>query len=126
MCRNLFNEMKCRPLLLMAFFLAGCIQHTAAADSISPSAGRTAMQPPVRAIIYFQRPTANNKQLTAAISEACNCQPIFLRAFLGEALIYEITLSQGETFSAFEKTLKQQAAELGIKSVEKDFVLQHQ
>lgn len=84
------------------------------------------MQLPIRAIIYFQRPTADSKQLSASISKACRCQPVFFRQYRDEALIYELVLPQGYTFSSFEKTLMQNAAQLGIKAVEQDRIMQHQ
>ena len=88
-----------------------------------PSAGQSAKQRPIRTIIYFQGPAAENKQLTSAISEACNCQPVFFRRYLDDALIYEILLPQDETFTAFEKQLMLNVVPLGIKAVEQDTIM---
>ncbi len=84
------------------------------------------MQRPVRIIISFQSPTVDNVQLSAAISGACQCQPVFFRSYLGNALIYEIALPQDHAFAAFEVELMRDAARLGIKSVEQDSIMQHQ
>ena len=84
------------------------------------------MQRPVRVIISFQNPTADNAQLSVAISEACHCQPVFFRSYLGNALIYEIALPPGHTYSAFEVELMRNAPKLGIKAVEQDSIMQHQ
>lgn len=114
-------------LLLLGCSLVGCaLPGSPPPKAITPSAGDSAKQLPIRAIIYFQRPTADNKFLSAAISEACNCQPVFFRHYLADALIYEITLPQGETLAAFEKALMLNAVQLGIKAVEQDRIMQHQ
>ena len=84
------------------------------------------MQETARAIIYFQRPTSNNQKLSAAITEACHCQPVFFRPYLGDALIYEIALPTGHTFAAFAEALMRNADKLGIKTVEQDSIMQHQ
>ena len=80
----------------------------------------------VRAIILFERPTANNPQLVAAIAESCQCQPVFIRPHSNNALIYEIALPQGQTFVSFDKTLMNKASALGVKAVEQDALMQHQ
>lgn len=127
MNRKKYGRLHSVALSLLTYSLVGCaLPVSPPPKDITPSAGRSAMQPPIRAIIYFQRPTADNKPLAAAISEACNCQPVFFRPYLGDALIYEITLPQGDSFVAFEKALMQNAVQFGIKSVEQDSLMQHQ
>jgi hypothetical protein len=117
----------CGVGLLLGYSLVGCAVPVSPPPSdITPSAGQSAKQLPVRAIIYFQHPTAVSKQLTSAISEACNCQPVFFRPYLDDALIYEITLSKGDTFAAFEKALMQSATQFGIRAVEQDRIMQRQ
>lgn len=115
-------------LLLLGSLLIGCAIPTKLAHSnaIPPNEGHNTMQLPIRAIIYFQRPTADSKQLSAAISKACRCQPVFFRQYRDEALIYELALPQGQTFVSFEKSLMQNAVQLGIKAVEQDRIMQHQ
>jgi hypothetical protein len=84
-------------------------------------------QSPVRAIVYFsQLPTADNKQLVAVISQACRCQPVFVRQFGGNALIYEIILSPKQNFALFEEELLASGMPLGVQSVEQDVLMQHQ
>jgi hypothetical protein len=79
----------------------------------------------VRAIISFQRPTANNTALSAAISDACQCTPVFFRTFGTVGLIYVVELPQGRDFAAFEKTLMLSAPQLGIVLIEQDSLQQH-
>lgn len=86
----------------------------------SPALQRT------RAIIYFQSATSDNKQIFDAISDVCHCQPVFFRPYHGNALIYEIVMPQGQTFAVFAAELMQRAADLGIKAVDEDAVMQHQ
>jgi len=76
----------------------------------------------VRAIIYFQSPTADNRILSAAISDACQCTPVFFRTYGGNALVYVIALPQGQNFTAFEKALMRSAPQLGVVSIEQDSV----
>jgi hypothetical protein len=113
-------------VLLFGYSLAGCAVPISPLAGITPSAGQGTKQLPVRAIIYFQHPTADNKSMFAAISQACNCQPAFFRPYRDDALIYEITLSKGNTFAIFAKALMQHATQFGIKAVEQDRIMQHQ
>jgi Tfp pilus assembly protein PilF len=124
MNRNKYGRLYGKALLLLVFSLVGCAPHSAAPNAITPSEGHSAKQLPTRVIIYFQRPTADNKSLSAAISEACHCQPVFFRQYSNDALIYIIALQQDHTFASFEKALMLNAAQLGIKSMEQDS-LQH-
>lgn len=119
-------------VLLFGYSLVGCASSESQPPEfvtpkpVMPSAAQSTKQRPIRIIIYFQRPTADSKQLTSAISEACNCQPVFFRRYLDDALIYEITLPQDETFVALQKQLMLSAASLGIKAVEQDRVMRIQ
>ncbi len=78
------------------------------------------MARPVRAIITFQKPATDNPRLVAVIADACHCAPIFVRPFLGHALIYQISLPPDQTFAVFEKAMLSGGAVLGVVSVEQD------
>jgi len=103
-------------LSVLMFLLSGC----AVPGANSSSAELPASGVHARAIIYFRQPASDNPKLSAAISDACRCQPAFFRSYPGEALIYEITLPSDYTFADFQKALLMQADELGIKSVEEE------
>ena len=124
--RKKYIWLHCVALSLLMYSLAGCaLPVTPPPKDVAPSAQHGAIQAPIRVILYFKRPTADNKSLSAAISEACLCQPVFFRPYLGEALIYEITLPQGAIFDSFEKTLMLNAVPFGIKAVELDELMRH-
>lgn len=112
-------------LSLQMLLLAGCASPASVTAAGNPPQVN-AMQPSVRLIIYFRQPALNSAQLTAAIADSCRCQPVFLRAYGGDALIYEISLPQQQSFGSFEKKLMQQGERLGIKLLEQDVVMQHQ
>jgi hypothetical protein len=116
--------------LLLAFIVAGCAQHAQQRilqpKASTSNAGYSATQLPARAIISFQHPTSDNLGLSAAISAACHCQPVFFRPYLGDALIYEITLPAGHSFAAFSEALMRDAETLQIRAVEQDSIMQHQ
>ena len=101
-------------LVPLSFSLLGCVQ-----PSASPEAQPVA-QPALRAIISFVNPGPDSQKFTAEIADACRCQPVFLRPYSGNALIYQIALPAGHTFAAFEKSLMQKADKLGISMVEQD------
>lgn len=85
------------------------------------------MKSSIRAIIYFsQLPATDDKQLVAAISQACRCQPVFFRQFNSNAKIYEISLPQDSNFALFEKALLESGKSFGIQAVEQDVLMQHQ
>ena len=84
-------------------------------------------QPPIRVIVFLeQAPPADKKLLTAAIAEACKCDPIFARYYNSNAVIYQINLASGQTFSSFESALLPGDASLGMKAVVQDKLMQHQ
>lgn len=105
-----------RLLSVLMLLLSGC-SHP---GSNSSSAELPASGVHIRTIIYFRQPASDNPKLSAAISDACRCQPAFFRSYLGEALIYEITLPSDYTFADFQKALLMHADELGIKSIEEE------
>jgi len=105
-----------RLLSVLMFLLSGC-SHP---GSNTSSAELPASGVHTRAIIYFRQPASDNPQLSAAISDACRCQPAFFRSYPGEALIYEITLPSDYMFADFQKALLMHTDELGIKSVEEE------
>jgi hypothetical protein len=111
-------------LFLLGYSLAACASSvTPLPKTKAPVEVHSALAQTVRAIIYFQHPTADNKALSAAIADACRCQPIFVRSYDSDALIYEIALPQGEDFDVFKKALMQNAVQLGIRIVEQDRVM---
>ena len=111
-------------LFLLGYSLAACASPvTPPPKTNAPVEVHNAMAQSVRAIIYFRRPTADNNALSAAIAEACRCQPVFVRSYDSDALIYETALPQGQDFDAFRKALMQNAVQLGIRIVEQDRVM---
>lgn len=108
-------------LTLLMYSLVGCaLPPNPPPKDTAPSAEHSAIQAPIRVIIYFKRPTADNKPLSAAISEVCHCQPVFFRQYREDALIYIIGLPQDHSYPVFENMLLQSAAKLGIKAIEQD------
>jgi hypothetical protein len=115
------GALRSAALFLLGYSLAACA--TPASPPPKANAPREVHSAPaqtVRAIISFQRPTVDNRPLFAAISDACQCTPVFFRAFGSDALIYEIALPQGKNFTSFEKALMRSAPQLGIVSIEQD------
>jgi hypothetical protein len=109
-------------LILLGYSLAGCASPVSPAPTVSSPREVHGVPATVRVIISFQRPTADNRLLFAAISDACQCTPVFFRTYGGNALIYVIALPQGQNFAAFEKALMRGAPQLGIVSIEQDSV----
>lgn len=70
-------------------------------------------------------PAPDNANLTALLAGACNCSPHFIRRYLNNGLIYQVTLADDQTFTSFSHTLLAKGYELGLQSVEQD-LLQHQ
>jgi hypothetical protein len=114
-------------LFLLGYSIAGCTSPVSPPPKANvPYEVHSAPAQTVRAIIYFQRPTADKNPLFAAISDACQCTPVFIRPYLSDALIYELALPQGQTFVSFEKTLREKASAFWVKAVEQDSLMQHQ
>ena len=112
-------------LLLFGSLLVGCAANgDPSSESSGPDGVSAAMTQTSHAIIYFQNPvsdtTANDISLSAAISDACRCTPVFFRTVGTHGLIYSITLPQGMDFNVFENTLMRNAPRLGIATVEQD------
>jgi hypothetical protein len=121
------GALRSATLFLLGYSLAACAMPVSlSAQSSAPREVHSVPAQTVRVIISFQRQTTDNRPLFAAISDACQCTPVFFRTFGREALIYEITLQQGRRFAAFEKALMQSAEQLGIKAVEEDSLMQSQ
>lgn len=112
-------------LALLGYSLSGCALPVSPPSKANESREMHAEARTVRTIIYFRYPTADNKPLSDAISEACHCRPVFFRSYGKDALIYEIALQQGQAFAVFENTLLQKSARLGISSIEQDSLDHH-
>ncbi len=108
--------------LLLLLALAGCASGAPVTNTSQPGAGSNVMSRPVRAIITFRKPATDNTRLAAVIADACHCAPIFVRPFLGHALIYQITLPPDQPFAVFEKAMLSGGAALGVVGVEQDSV----
>jgi hypothetical protein len=96
--------------------------YTPIAEPVSPPVVQSSPAQTVRIVIYFQHSTTDSSQLAAAVAEACRCKPVFFRQYRVNALIYVIGLAQDISYAAFENALLQNAAKLGIRSVEQDVV----
>lgn len=69
-------------------------------------ANSPAIESPLRVILYLGNSPAENKpELNAAIAQACQCQPYFVRIYNNHAIVYQINLAPGQTFSSFKDTL---------------------
>jgi hypothetical protein len=121
--RRKCGALQSAALSLMVYSLASCaLPASPAPKSVTPSVVQSAPAQTIRVILYFQRPTENNSQLSAAISEACHCQPVFFRQYSDNALIYIISIPQDHSYAVFENTLLRKADKLGIKAIEQDSV----
>lgn len=82
---------------------------------------------PIRVIVTFDRlPAAGDRQSLQLIAEACNCTPVFIRQFLNNGAIYEITLPPDMTYIGFQRMLLDSGGALGVRAVEQDRIMQHQ
>ena len=113
----------CLCSALFLFILNGCAQPDSPALHPAKQGETAAPQRPVRAIIYFEQMTPDVSKFTDALATECQCQPVFVRPYLGNALIYEIALPAGFTFFRFESELMRYARKLGIKAVEQDSLM---
>ncbi|MDP1635876.1 MAG: hypothetical protein Q8L69_14495 [Gallionellaceae bacterium] len=108
-------------LSLLAYSLVGCASPVPpSAKSTPPGEVRSPAGRTVRAIISFQLPVTSSMELTEAVAAACQCNPVYVRTMAGNALIYMISLPQGQGFPDFEKILMRDASRLGIVAVEQD------
>ncbi len=80
----------------------------------------------MRAILTFSAlpPAAADDRLLALLSETCHCQPLFIRLYLNNSAIYQVTLPREQSFALFADDVMARGAALGIISVELDR-LQH-
>ncbi len=111
-------------ILALLLILSGCSHSSLVQPGVTPPQP-SAARAPLRVIIHFKQPVTDRQALSAVLAEACHCQPVFFRPYLSDALIYEIALPDGQSFSAFADELMRNAA-LGIKSVEQDSIMQQQ
>jgi hypothetical protein len=82
---------------------------------------------PIRIIVNFDNlPAIGDQRPIQLISELCECLPVFIRQYLGNALIYEITLPQGLTYDKFEMVLLQRGGILGFNAIEQDTLMKNQ
>lgn len=112
---NVLNFALASALLLSA---SGC-------ESSQPARGTSAEY--VRVILIFNAtaPAPDDSNLTALLAEACNCAPRFIRRYLNNGLIYQVSLNNDQTFTSFSHSLLAKGLASGIQSVEHD-TLQHQ
>lgn len=116
-------------ILLAGYLLTGCVQAGKNSSETIKLAdtGAASMKTLSRAIIYFSRlPPADDKQLNDTISQACQCEPVLIRRYSSNAMIYEISLPQHIDFKDFEKSLLATGKSHGVQSVEQDALMHHQ
>lgn len=81
----------------------------------STTARPATTQPSMRVIVFLEHaPPVDKRLLTAAIAEACKCEPVFVRFYSNNAVTYQINLAPGQTFSSFKSALLPGDASLGI------------
>lgn len=95
---------------------------TASTDAVfrgqQDAAQQTIALPPMRAIVFLDRAPAEDKQqLTAAIAQACQCQPTFVRMHTSTAVVYQVHLPPGQTFLTFKNALLPGEASLGLRGI---------
>jgi hypothetical protein len=88
-------------------------QGEAAAVALTPKS-----QPPQRVVIFLTAPPSQDKQqLLSAVAEACQCSPDFVRMYSNTAVVYQISLPLGQTFSSFSSKLLPGNPSLGMKNI---------
>lgn len=94
----------------------------AASGCASSQPARNASTDLVRVILIFNStaPAPNDANITALLTEACNCAPHFIRHYLNNGLIYQVTLANDQTFTAFSHSLLAKGLTSGLQSVEQD------
>ncbi len=109
---------------LLAFIMPGCANSLAHTPYETGNVPRT---PSIRIIVTFDHlPAANDQRPMQLIAEVCACTPVFVRQFLGHAVIYEITLPSNMSYTGFESTLLTRGAAIGVRAVEQDQRMQIQ
>jgi len=77
-----------------------------------------AAQPAMHVIVFLENaPPVDKRLLTAAIAEACKCEPIFVRFYSSNAVTYQISLAPGQTFLIFKSALLPGDPSLGLKTL---------
>ncbi len=110
---------------LFALTMPGCANSLA--HTPAPDTGNVPGTPPVRVIVTFDHlPAANDQRPMRLIAEVCACTPVFVRQYLGHAVIYEITLPSNMSYPGFESTLLNRGAAIGVRAVEQDQRMQIQ
>jgi hypothetical protein len=81
----------------------------------------------VRVILTFNfaPPQDGDVQLNALLSATCHCQPLYIRPYLNNASIYQITLQPEQSFAAFASEMMARGATQGIRGVEQDGLQHH-
>jgi OOP family OmpA-OmpF porin len=75
-------------------------------------------QAPQRVIVFLKaQPPEDKQQLSAAVAEACQCTPVFVRMYSNTAVIYQISLPLGQTLTEFNNKLLSGNSSLGIKTL---------
>ncbi len=119
--------LKIRKLLIALLFatsMLGCTNPITPPPKQEPqSISRVS---PIRVIVTFDRlPAAGDRQALQLIAEVCNCTPVFIRQFLNNGAIYEITLPSDMTYIGFQRMLLDSGGALGVRAVEQDSLMHH-
>ena len=112
--------------LLLVFSMPGCAN--SGAQPVRQESQGVSKASPIRVIITFDRrlPAVNDQRLLPLLAESCSCTPVFLRQYLENALIYEITLPQDMSYTGFQSVFLQRGAALGVLRIEQDIIMQPQ
>ena len=116
-------------ILLAGILLSSCVQAGKnSSATVKPSdKGRSTLKTTSRAIISFaQLPPPNDKQFVTTLSMACQCEPVFIRQYGNNAMIYALSLPQNIDFKGFEKSLLEAGKAQGVQAVEQDALMQPQ
>ena len=111
--------------MLLILSMPGC------SSSVTPppnqESQRISRVSPIRVIVTFDHvPEAYDKRFFPLLADVCACTPVFVRQYLTNAVIYEITLSPDTSFSGFRNWLLDKGGEFGVRAVEQDSLMQHQ
>lgn len=111
--------MRCSNIICIALTSAFLLAASACA---SPQPARNASTVPVRVVLIFNStaPAPDDANITVLLTEACNCAPHFIRRYLNNGLIYQVSLAEDQTFTAFSHALLAKGMTSGLQSVEQD------
>lgn len=115
--------MRCPNVLCVAFASTLLLAVSACASS-HPARNTAAEEARIILLFNAAAPAPDDTNLTTMLAEACNCTPRFIRRYLDNALIYQVTLTADQTFNAFSQSLLAKGHPSGLRSVELD-TLQH-